>query len=588
MKKLFLLMSAIILNFSQITINAQTLNSKNEISYSLTDNEKLEDLNTLYTTLEDRQKHLYDVVSKEIFNNTIKKIKDNISNLSDTGFYYELEKLTALSHDAHTFLKNDQIFSNIKQNFIPINFKQIDNKWYLVSCYGQDYEKYLSYELIKINGYSIKDILKLAEPYISYENNIRLETMFTEKLNQADFLKHLGVLNDINNISFTVLDNTEKEIEFAVKTCLWKDISDLDYFSIYKIPETKQNLNKIYEFFPLNDNSLIIRYNSAREDTSYPLNEFTKHLKKEIENKSYSKIIIDLRDNKGGNYTLFEPTIEMIKQLKQKQNFELYTLISEDTFSSGVILAAQLQHDLGAILVGTPTGGNVYFYGNTDNAVELPNSGFTVTYSTKYWQDIPGYKADTLYPDINIKHTIKDYISGIDKEVEVILNGDKLKINNPKTNQLKSKQSIIINNVELKYYDDNSAYLHDIIINNTDKIIAGYQIAMLSYDKNGYSLKQQWLGPNSKKSYMHIYNAERIYLLPWQTYEIDGGWSLFDENENNKNQTAYGIYCIKEIIFSDGKVWKNPDYDNWETKYKGKNIDIKTLKNYYPLIHTIQ
>lgn len=409
--KLLIILIVISFNFS-VTAYAKT---------TLTNEEKLKDLNEFCEVLEKNQTHLYKEVPKHIFNAVKEEIKNNIPNLNDTGFYYELQKMAALSRDAHTFVNNPPD-SIIEENFIPLQISHINNKWYLTASFGEAYKEYLSNELLEINGYTIRDILKLSKPYISYENNTRLENRFTQKINHSDFLQHIGLINDINNIPLTLCDLKGNKIKINVKSYPWNEIANSQYISIYKQPETKPDSNKIYDFFAIDNNTLFIRYNSSQEDSSYPLSQFTDELKNELKSKNYTKVIVDLRENTGGNYTLFPPTIDMIKQLKDKQNFKLYTLIGSNTFSSGVIHAAQLQQ-AGAILVGTPTSGNVYGYGDTDDAVELTNSHINVIYSTEYKTLVPGYTNDSLFPDIYVKSTINDYISGIDKEMETILNG---------------------------------------------------------------------------------------------------------------------------------------------------------------------
>lgn len=584
MNKLFLAMTILILSLTQMVFGQQQTNGLNHQKSQLTEEQKIEDLNGLCTSLENTQSYLYDVVSKEQFDKIKEEILNKIPNLSDTGFFYELQRLVALQHDAHTVLENDPIFSNIEENFIPLEVKPMDGKWYLVGSYDKDYQKYLSYELTEINGKSLREILKLAQPYISYENQIRLEDKFSERIINADFLKHIGIAKDMEGISFKVIDSNKKEMQFAVKTYSWQEIQRVEYYSVYKVPETKVNSDMAYEFFSLNDDALLIRYNKAREDSRYPISEFKSELKKEMENKKYKKVIVDLRENTGGNYLLFPPVIDMIKSFKQEQNFELYSLIGKDTFSSGVIHAAQLQHYAGATLVGTPTGGNVYFYANTNNPIKLPNSNLYLTCSTAYSKEVPGYKADALYPDKTIKHTIKDYISGIDKEIETIINGAELNIKRPQEMDYKNEQSFIIDTVELKHYSDNSPYLHDIITNNSDKTIVGYKKAMLAFDKEGKPLEQYWTGPDSEKSYIHVYAVKRAFLYPGKKENIDGGWSLFGD----PNEVAFGLYCITEVTFDDGEIWKNAEYDDWEKRYLGKPVDLKTIQNYYPFVQKMK
>lgn len=165
-------------------------------------------------------------------------------------------------------------------------------------------------------------------------------------------------------------------------------------------------------------------------------------------------------------------------------------------------------------------------------------------------------------------------------------------------NQEKSKvtlsnnnQSFIFENVELSYYDNGHPYLHDVKTNNTDKIITGIQYGMLGYDESGGPLKLQWnfLDSSSESTYEYLVKEE-LDILPQQTYNVKGGWSLYDsekmdwpEIENaHPNKVAYALYQIKEITFEDGSVWNNSEYSNWLETYKGKTVEVSVLESFYP------
>ncbi len=165
-------------------------------------------------------------------------------------------------------------------------------------------------------------------------------------------------------------------------------------------------------------------------------------------------------------------------------------------------------------------------------------------------------------------------------------------------NQEKSKvtlsnnnQSFIFENVELSYYDNGHPYLHDVKTNNTDKIITGIQYGMLSYDESGGPLKLQWnfLDSSSESTYEYLVKEE-LDILPQQTYNVKGGWSLYDsekmdwpEIENaHPNKVAYALYQIKGITFEDGSVWNNSEYSNWLETYKGKTVEVPVLESFYP------
>lgn len=154
-----------------------------------------------------------------------------------------------------------------------------------------------------------------------------------------------------------------------------------------------------------------------------------------------------------------------------------------------------------------------------------------------------------------------------------------------------NNQSFIFENVELSYYDNGHPYLHDIKTNNTDKTITGIQYGMLGYDASGKPLKLQWnfLDSSSESTYEYLVKEE-LDLLPQQTYNATGGWSLYDsekmdwpEIENAQpNNVAYALYQIKEISFEDGSVWKNSEYSNWLETYKGKTVEVLVLESFYP------
>ena len=115
---------------------------------------------------------------------------------------------------------------------------------------------------------------------------------------------------------------------------------------------------------------------------------------------------------------------------------------------------------------------------------------------------------------------------------------------------------------------------------------------MSAYNENGLPLKLYWnfLDSSAESSYENIVRTEEK-ILSGQTEDYRGGWSLYDGEimdnmpkiENGEaNQVAYSLFCLKQVVFEDGTVWNNPDYENWLKAYVGKEIDIDELQNYYP------
>ena len=72
---------------------------------------------------------------------------------------------------------------------------------------------------------------------------------------------------------------------------------------------------------------------------------------------------------------------------------------------------------LGAVLVGTPTGGKPNSYGDV-STFSLPNSGLQVGYSTKYFRLREGEDPPSVAPEVTVETTLADVRSGRDPLLE--------------------------------------------------------------------------------------------------------------------------------------------------------------------------
>jgi hypothetical protein len=167
-----------------------------------------------------------------------------------------------------------------------------------------------------------------------------------------------------------------------------------------------------------------------------------------------------------------------------------------------------------------------------------------------------------------------------------------------------TNKSVVFEKVEMYRYPGGHPYIHEIVTNNANKTIAGYQRGMLVFDKDGNPLKIDWnpldMFQDDERTFFALYEADDENMLHGKTYGMDdptrgdsktlndGGWSLNLTGEDTAvEKIAYVLYCYKQITFKDGTVWENPGYKNWRETYEGKEIDVKVLQGYYPYMQTI-
>lgn len=160
------------------------------------------------------------------------------------------------------------------------------------------------------------------------------------------------------------------------------------------------------------------------------------------------------------------------------------------------------------------------------------------------------------------------------------------------TTAARDTMSIIHESADILRYEDGAPYIHDLLTNNTDRTIVETQYCMLAYNEKGSPLKLCWnfLDNSTESSFENIVRT-KTNIPANQTEEYRGGWSLYDGKimkdlpkvgDGEANQAVYALLCLKQVVFEDGTVWNNPDYENWFKKYAGKETTIDELQNYYP------
>lgn len=379
---------------------------------------KLDDLDYFCNTLEKRHKNLYAKITKQEFEKEKQMIADKAAEMSDSDFYYSLKHLLSIVGDAHTDMSfSDSQYQHL--NALGFAVEKYSDGWHLMMLEKKN-EQYLGCSLLAINNMDINDVFNRAKEIMSFENETWAENSFSNTINFREPLEFLDIVEKDEPITLTIEDSNGEEQFVELHSMNEQEILAAEILSVTQkiIPQTV--LRGIYSSMPLDQNCLYIQYNSCQEAPDLPMKEFISIVSDDIKESNYNKVIIDLRYNTGGNSRVFEPMIKELSKLQKESKFKVYTLIGKNTFSSAIINAIQIKDQLECILVGTPTGGNVNGYGELKN-FSLKNHPITVWYSTKYFELIKGYEKASLYPDILVEHNFEDYINGVDKEVQTIM-----------------------------------------------------------------------------------------------------------------------------------------------------------------------
>ena len=358
--------------------------------------------------VEKNHKNFFNTVSKEECEEEYKRLSSNLDDISYTDYYFVLSSFLALSNDSHTSLEAGDIYSHFL--YYPLQLNYVGDKVYVVSGVS-DYKDYMGKEVRAINGVNVKVIEEKASFVVPHDNTVYLKLWLNNQLNNTSFLSFIDVADsDKAPVTLTFSDGKNVSLSPTLSQEIDRD-EIISAFSSYS-PYIYQGY---YRAMEIRDDVLLISYNTCSDNPSYPMKNFTSDLKKVLSKKKYSKIIVDLRYNGGGNSAVLNPVIKLLK----KEKCSKYALIGENTFSSAILNAVSLKDDADFTLVGTPTGGSINHYGEL-KSFTLPETGWEVYYSSKYFKLSKKYEG-SIIPDVYIEKDAESYFSGIDKEVEYCL-----------------------------------------------------------------------------------------------------------------------------------------------------------------------
>jgi C-terminal processing protease CtpA/Prc len=133
------------------------------------------------------------------------------------------------------------------------------------------------------------------------------------------------------------------------------------------------------------------------------------------------KLVLDLRQNNGGNTFLNEPLLLALlraKGLDDRGRF--FVLIGRRTFSAGLNVAAYLERHLHPIFVGEPTGGKPNSVGD-EVPFTLPYSSAIVNVGDSYWESSwPQDRRSWIAPEIFVPPAFEAYRSGRDPAMDAV------------------------------------------------------------------------------------------------------------------------------------------------------------------------
>jgi hypothetical protein len=285
-----------------------------------------------------------------------------------------------------------------ENNILPVHFIWLEDGLFIKHAEAE-HKDLIGRQVISINRVVVTDVYEKLKELISYETENGAIHKSEALLRQVRLLKALKIADSKEQLRLEFSDGSHFDVKTVFRSALDKGGINLNSYSI------------------LGSGSILrIDINNFPYDRIKEFNEFYDEVIDFARNPNIQKIIIDLRDNEGGNPDLFKYFLEKLKAIKEGRKvgpLRVSCLIGRKTFSSAVVAANQLKKQVGALIIGAETGGFITGYGGFKEVSAKSPLRLGVCLTTCLFI-FDNSEPKPVLPDIAVEQSSEDYFLNID------------------------------------------------------------------------------------------------------------------------------------------------------------------------------
>jgi hypothetical protein len=277
--------------------------------------------------------------------------------------------------------------------------------------------------VLAIGGVDPDTAVARAGALANHDNGMGVMAAAPKFLGEPEVLSALGLSTSTASATFDfeLADGTPRSAELesdseveapywtyggsGSETPLWRRHRDLAYWFelLYEKGMAYAQLNRVVD------------------DPTERFGDFCARLWAAVEANDITRLVIDLRLNRGGNGYLNQVLVHGIIRSRLNERGRLFVITGRETFSAALMCTVDLERETQAIFVGEPTGGKPNHFSESGRFT-LPNSGIPVGYSWLYWQ-LSDARDDRpwIQPHIEAEVSSAADFAGDDPAMEAIL-----------------------------------------------------------------------------------------------------------------------------------------------------------------------
>ena len=352
------------------------------------------------------------------------KLNERVPALDEQLLALELSRLVALGGDSHTAVRLPPIEPAMAT--LPVRFAVMDDGVFIAAANGP-HHRLIGARVVGFGPLGADEAIAGVSTLFAWENEHWRRRQAAAFLTIPAALEMIGATPDRQTVRLRVRPPGGEGGEETVTAealspeearggwATW--MSRLDG----KVPLAVKGASSFYRSEFLDDSGVMyVQYNKCASAPGFPFPEFARFVLSKCAELDARRIVIDLRENAGGNEGVILPlTVPLSVTERFREPGSIVCLIGPGTYSSGMGNAISLSR-IGAVLIGQPTGGKPNSFGEV-RSFPLQELGTVVYHSTRLWTKVPDSDPLSLLPDVAVPRLGDDLRTGRDRALEAAI-----------------------------------------------------------------------------------------------------------------------------------------------------------------------
>lgn len=387
------------------------------------------DIDALYAFMKATHPDLYHRTKQAEMEAYAAKLRSEAAAMSWPQFVVGVYRLVSMAGDGHSTLfpmpENGPGFDTR----LALRTEAFSDGLFVIEA-DEAYRDAVGKKVVAIAGKPTADVVATLSEIWPHENQMWVVRFLPHMLRHPGFLHGAGIANgDVAApIVFTVMDNGQRR-DIAVKPIPAADDATREKTWVHarddaklKKPTPLHGTTTPFGVHYLKDRKAVYAvYRQVGDTKEETVAAFAARLFAFATSNNAERVIIDVRENGGGNNYKNQPLLLGMLKSKFDRPGALFVLEGRGTFSAAQNFVNHAERWTQAMFVGEPTGSSPNHFGDA-RQIQLPATKLAVMIASLRWQDsAPNDRRPWIMPDIVARQSFADYLAGRDVALEAAL-----------------------------------------------------------------------------------------------------------------------------------------------------------------------